>query len=294
MDLTGDIEYNALTAAGITGSAGGAPYTGYVIDAIDLSEIETSQYLDKRAVQDGMDAADIYLNGRVLSIDGGVFGTSRGAMFDNLVEWNRAFNPIIAYNADTAALGFLPLKYYRPTADVSTWPTSTYPNGVPLQIYARPLKPPTWSIRRADTGGVDNNGLALRVRSNLFAKDPRQYLQSQVSVNISTATATATYRGDFPTHPIITVAISAAGNSATIFTVAGGAVQIDLSGTTSGTYTINYLDKTIKDSNDALFNNLFATSVAQDFRQIQSGSTFYVSHTTGMSSVSIAYREAWA
>ena len=293
MDINGSIGYNGLTASAPAGAAGGAPYTGYVVNEVDFSGIDVVQYLDKRAIQEGVDAADIYLGGRHGRVIMGVYGSSEGHSFDQLSAALAAFDPILAYNADSAAIGFLPLTYLRPTADISTWPTSTYPGGIPLQMYVRPMRPPRYVIVREQTGGIVTLGFSIRLDIDMLAKDPRQYLQSQQAVSISTSTATATYRGNFPTWPIVQFTMSAAGDSAMVFAVAGGLLTINLSTITSGTYTINYSDRDIKDADGALANSLFVTSATQDFRQVKVGSTYYASAATGISAMTLTYREAF-
>lgn len=293
MDLSADIVYNAFTIAGTSGSAGGVPWRGAVLNAVNVTDVDVDAYYDKRAIQDGIDAADIYLGARRIAIDASVMGSTRGDAFDQLGDLAYAFDPIIAYNADTANIGFLPFQFYQPTADISTWPTSAYPSGIPLQYYARPMQPLRYEIVRDKTGGVASLGLALRATSVLVCRDPRKYLQTQVSSSITTATQTATYRGNYQSWPVITFSMSAAGSSATIFTIGGGTVQINLSTTTTGTFTLDYATRTIKNASDVLITSLFSSSVVQDYRQVKTGSTFAVSATTGFSSCTIAYREAF-
>ena len=293
MDLTKSIVYNGLTIASTSGTTGGTPWGGVAINAIDYTDADIDQYLDKRAIQDGIDAADVYYGARRIAIDASVFGTTRGDTFDRLEDFAYAFDPVIAYNADTANIGFLPFQFYQPTADISTWSTSAFPSGIPLQFYARPMTPAKWSVSRDNSGGVAGLGLSIRVSSVLLARDPRKYLQTSIQSDITTATQTATYRGNYQSWPVITFSMSAAGNSATIIAIAGGSVQINLATTTSGTYTLDYATRTIKNSSDVLVTGLFATSVTQDYRQVKSGSTFSVSHTTGFSSLTLTYREAF-
>jgi len=293
MDLSKRIIYNEFTAAGLTTTTSGAPGYGTVVNKIDVSDLDVSQYFDKRAVQDGIDAADVYLGARRINIDASIFGSTRGHAFDQLYAFTEAFHPVIAYNADTANIGFLQLEYYRPTADISTWPTSTYPDGIPLFFYARPLAPPRFIIDRQETGGTAGKSFSIRVAATLVARDPRAYRSAAIVASISTDATTATYRGNFPTWPIITFAMSAAGSSAQLFTVGGGSVKLNLSTTTTGTYRITFADRTIEDANNALATSLFDTTYAQSFRQLQSGSTYYANELTGMSSCTITYREAF-
>lgn len=297
MDLSGTITYNGLTATTPAAVAGGGARDGYLVESADITAIDVSQYLDKRAVKDGLDAADVYLGGRHAHLIVSVMGSSKGRMWDNLEALEAAFSPVLAYNADTAALGFLALDYFRPTANISTWPTSAYPSGIPMRLYARPFQPPRWRIGKIDSHARTGKGASLRVEIDLICRDPRQYLQTQAQVSMTTATQTATYRGNYPTFPIITFSLSAAGSTATTrFGIGSVYVPLILSGasTSSGPYSIDFEKGEITDAAGASVAGLFATSDTISFPQIQSGSTYWLGgSTTGLSAPTLNYREAF-
>lgn len=293
VDLTNTVCYNGY-CFGFDFPAGGGPGQGSYIRRINLSAIEAVGYADKRALQDGFDAADVFLGRRTIQIDGAVYGSSRGAAFDELSELKAAFHPVDAFEQDTTNLGFLPLTFFRPTADIVTWPESAYPSGIPLQVYCRPSQPVIEEYIRQQTGGVDEKGMAINPTAHLWARDPRLYLQTAQSVAISASTSTLTYRGDYESWPIVSFTMTAAGNSACQIVIAGGSVKINLASTTTGSYQIDYAQKLIKRTSDGtLFNNLFDTSVAQDFRVVRNASTARVSSITGMSAITVDYREAF-
>lgn len=293
VDLTNTVCYNGY-CFGFTFPAGGGPGQGSYIKRIDITEVETVGYDDKRALQDGKDAADVFLGERRIGINAAVYGSTRGAAFDELALLSKAFHPVDAFEEDTTNLGFLPLDFYRPTADIVTWPLSAYPSGIPLRAYARPLRPVSYAFIRERTGGVDEKGLAMEATANLWARDPRFYLQTSQPVAISASTTTLTYRGDYESWPIVSFTMTAAGNSACQIVIAGGTVKIDLSGTTTGSYQIVYADRLIKKVSDgSLYNSIINTSFAQDWRVVRSGSTARVSSITGMSAITVDYREAF-
>ena len=152
MDLSsGLVSYNGW-ANSLTTRAG-APSDGWQILRANVSPIGVTQYLDKKALQDGMDANDVYENARQINLIVGVYGSTKGSFWDNLQTLLSAFNPTIAYNADTANVGFIALDFFQPTADISTWPTSTYPHGIPLRFYGRPAALPRYAIERKATSG---------------------------------------------------------------------------------------------------------------------------------------------
>lgn len=297
MDLTGTIAYNGTTATTPTPVAGDSVLDGYLCESANISEIDVSQYLDKRSVKDGLDAADVYLGGRRVRLIYSVLGSTKGRAWDNLTALEAAFSPVLAYNADSANLGFLALDYYRPTANISTWPTSAYPHGIPMRLYARPLAPPRWDVSRITTGGASAKGAGFRVELNLICRDPRQYLQSLTQVTMTSNTATATYRGNYPTLPIITFLVTAAGSTATTRLGIGSQyVPLILSNasTAGSPYTIDFSTGQITDANGALANSLFATSDTISFPPVQSGSTYWVSGSfTGLGTRTLKYREAF-
>lgn len=293
VDLTQAVAYNGYTFPGITASPTG-PSSGAAIERIDASWVETVGYDDKRALQDGKDAADTFLGERRVVINAGIYGSTRGATFDSLADVAAAFHPVTAYAADETNLGFLALDFYRPTGEISTWPTSTFPYGIPLRLYCRPIQPVTYRFVRDETGGVDGKGMAIKADINLWAKDPRFYLQTSQSIAITASTQTVTYRGDYRSFPVVSFTMSAAGSSVAQIVVAGGTVKIDLSGTTTGSYQIEYANRRIiKTSDGSLYNSIFDTSFAQDFREVKTGSTFWISSLTGISSITLDYREAF-
>ena len=291
MDLGASIIYNGHTALGLTVAAA-TPSRGCVIESIDPIEIDAVGFLEKRALHDGLDAGDVYLGGRNVRISAGVYGTSDGDAWDQLDSFVRAYSPVNAFDADEAEEGFLAFKFFRPTADVATWPESTYPSGIPLQSYLRPARVPTYSVRRAPTSGA--KGFAIGVTVPMVARNPGLFLQSVTSISISSSTQTATNRGGHPTNHIITFSMSAAGSTAAQFIIDNFAITLDLSTTTTGTFTIDISDGQVYDSNNLLANRLLNNEFTQYFRRIKpGGSTIRRANATGMSSSTTAYREAW-
>lgn len=292
MDLTAPISYNGLTIPGLTLTAGGKPSTGIAIDRVDISNIDVEAYLEKRALQDGVDASDVYLGARRVVIHAGVFGSTRAHGFDQLQSFLRAFNPNIAYGADSANLGFLAFDFRQPTISTAAW-TAGY---VPMRFYLRPLAPPTYTFDRGPSAGADGAGVSFQVQATLLARDPRKYLQSTISTSITTATQTATYRGDFPTWPTASWTVQTGGDGKTLTIVINGlSYVIGFSGVTSGTFNFNLGTQTLTDTNGTNYMRLLGTFPAI-YTPIQSGSTFsyILGGGAAVSNPTIEYREAWA
>lgn len=256
-------------------------------------EIPVSQYLDKAALRDGVDAADIYLGQRAFRAIYSVYGSTKGDGWDKLDALMAAFDPVICFNSDTANVGFLPLTYFRPTASISTWPTSTYPYGIPLQMYIRPAAPPSYPTLKRAAGGT--KGVSFRVSVPLMARDPRQYLQTTVSISVTTASqnTTATHRGTHPVFPSLSFTVSGAGSSAARFFVNNGSVRLDLATTTTGTFTLDWATGQILDSNNDLANRLFSSAFTQVFGQIEGGGSQVVIENTTNLTGTLTWREAW-
>lgn len=286
------ISYNGWTAS-LTRAAGGRPSSGFVVDSVEPSGVGTVGYIDKRAIQDGLDANDIYLSGRDFSLVVTAYGSTWGDFWDKTQDLLAAFSPTLAYAADTANAGFLAFDFIQPTADTTSWPTATYPYGIPMRYYLRPVRPPSYALKRDEMGGDETQGLSRSFNLNLIAKDPRKYAQTERSYAITTSTQTGTYRGDYPTKPIITFSVTATGSSAFTLTVNGIANVINLSAVSSGSFTFDYGKKTLVDNTGA--NRASLLSTIGGWPDVgATAPTFLMSGNTGISAPVFKYREAWA
>ena len=294
MDLSKTISFGSYSVTGITQQGGGQPSYGVQFEAVNPTQVEVTGYFDKSALRDGVDAGDVYLGRRVLTIRASVLGSSVGDGWDRLDAFLAAFSPRLSYNADTANLGFQAFDFFQPTADISTWPTSTYPSGIPMRYYCRPAADPTWVVRRDASGGLTGRGIAFDVTASLTLRDPRKYLQTQQNVSISTSTQTATYRGNYPTWPIVTFSMSATGSSAMTVGVGGQEVVIDLSAETSGSYTLTFATRSMVNSVGASKTHHIQTDLSVFSEMSADAPLYYAANTTGVSNLRLLYREAWA
>lgn len=293
MNLAKPIVFNGITANAVTTAAGGLPARGYHVDSFRPVPPPTDAYFEKRATRDGMDAGDVYLAGRQFAMIVTAFGTSQGDMWDLTQDLLEKFNPTIAYNADTAAKGFLALDFYQPTADIVSWPTSAYPNGIPLRYYVRPIQAPVYIVERDKDGGTATRGFSKRFEIALIAKDPRKYTQAAISTAITTASQTATYRGDYPAFPVFTFSLSATGSSAFTLVVNSISNVINLSSLSSGSFTFDY-DIGFLYATSSGASKMDLLSSFNGFPSISSGSTFSMVNRTGISTPLIGYREAFS
>lgn len=286
------ISYNGWTAS-LTRQSGGRPSSGYVVDSVEPSGVGAVGYIDKRAIQDGLDANDIYLSGRDFAAVVTAYGSTWGDFWDKTQDLLAAFSPTLAYAADTANAGFLAFDFIQPTADTTTWPTATYPYGIPMRYYLRPVRPPSYTLKRDEMGGDESQGLSRSFNLSLIAKDPRKYAQTAQSLGITTSTQTGTYRGDYATKPIITFSISATGSSVFTLTVNGTANVINMSGESAATFTFDYSKRTLVDSNGTSRPEKFVT--IGGFPDVgPTAPTYSMTNATGIYSALFTYREAWA
>lgn len=224
MDLTLPIAFNAFSINTISRTSGGAPMSGYIVDEINLSAVNVRGFSDPRALGDGVDFSDVYLGARQAEVIVSVFGSTKGDFWDKAQDLLSHFSPTIAYATDSANLGFLPFDFYQPTADISTFPVSAYPNGIPMRVYMRPNGLPGYTSRRDDQGGISVKGLSKQFRIPLIARDPRKVLQSETTVSIaqtssSTSSSPAAYLGDYPTTGTITIVSGSASVTASTINI---------------------------------------------------------------------------
>ena len=296
MDLTKNIAYNGLTISGATAASAGKARSGYIIERINFSEVPADFYLEKRALADGMNDADVYLSQRSVQIDCAIFGSTRGDLFDRLRTFVWRFSPNdVMLNAPSARTR--DLDFFSPTADTTNFPTGTYPDGIPMKIACRPVTPPRYEIVRDATGGKSGLGGLIAATAVLYARDPRVYIRGETkTVAISTSTATLTNRGTVSSFPVLYATLTSAGSSAAMVAIDGYSVVLNLATVTTGSYYLTYLNRTIRAvSGDTLANEKFSTAHTQQFTQVlpQSASRIVGANLTGLSSIYVEYTEAW-
>jgi hypothetical protein len=252
VDLSLPIGYNSLSCNTVVRQAGGVPSSGYLTSRVEIGDIEVAAFAEKRALKDGIDASDVYLGRRRINAIITAYGSTKGDFWDKQQALLAAFSPTLAYNADSANLGFLPLDFFQPTADIATWPTSAYPSGIPMRFYVRPSVPPAFTVDRDQTGGVAGGGLSLPYRVSLVARDPRKFLQTETTIAIASGTSTsasnaADYVGDYPTDLATVTIISAAATGSVVYRIEGSSFTISLDAA-STTYTLDLKERTFKKS----------------------------------------------
>ncbi len=286
MDLGGTIDYNGWTST-LTRQNGGLPSSGYAVDEVRPADVGIVGYLEKRALQDGVNAADVFLAGRDITMIVTTFGSSEGDFWDKAQDLLAAFSPTLAYSADTSLAGFLPLNFQQPTADSATWAAGY----IPLRYYVRPVAPPSFTVSRDMDGGVAANGMSKPFTIRLTAKDPRKYVQTTVSVAVTAASQTAVYRGDYPSYPIFTWTMSASGHSAFTLWIGGQATVLNMAAQSTGSFEFDFGKQTFT-SNSVSKMSLLTFSAG--YPTVESGSIYRIENATGVSAPVMTFREAFA
>jgi len=203
VDLTQPVHYRGYSAndAGIKNAGG--PNVGCMLERVNYSNVQGVGYTEKRALGDGMDAADVFLTGRRIQLMGTLYGETPGDLFDRKQKLLAAFNPTLAYAQAPYNFGYQPLDWYEPTG-VKALPAG-FPSGL-RHVYSnvRPSALPTFDVVRDRIGSpADSKGLALEWAVMVEAKDPRIYAMPEITVffNVNTSTGgvgTFYNRGDYP------------------------------------------------------------------------------------------------
>lgn len=292
MNFTAPVSYGGLSINTAV-AAPGIPTRGYRLDRFSPEPPPPSSYVEKRALADGLDVGDVYLSGRGFGLVVTALGTSAGDFWDLSQDLFAAFSPTIAYASDSAERGFTAFDFYQPTADIVTWPTSAYPNGIPMRYYMRPSSGPAYTLERS-TDIAGDRGHAKPFTIPMTARDPRKFLQSATTTGqFTTSFQTASYRGDYWTHPIVTFSVSSAGHSAFTLTIGGLAIVLDLASLSTGTLIFDYGKRTLIGANSGESHAGRITSSA-GYAVIESGTTYKYTNPTGISTCTMTYREAFA
>lgn len=197
------IDFNSIGASEVTTTA---PRGGYKVMSANFNAVPLIGYVDKRALRDGVDAADTYLGTRTLTIVCGVFGTSTGDLGDRVQALLDAMRPIPrTYEAD---YGFRQLAFSQATINTTSFSTGF----IPMMMLVRPANIPNVTLTSAQSIGVSAKGFAAMVSFTLMARSPLKYSSVERSIDITSSSATTTMPnlGSAVTYPIFEIAFSTA------------------------------------------------------------------------------------
>lgn len=212
MDLARPVTYRGLNLNNAVGGPGGNnPIQGIRLTRAQYSDVSVHGYTEKRSLDDGFDASDVFIGMRDITLQGEVFARSKAALFDALDALRLKFTPTDAYRESPREQGYLPLGFEVPTLFTTYWPSGY----IPRVIYARPAMQPSYAIAMAAMLGRTEDGYSVPFDARLQAKDPRFYLYDDIEVFCagSGETGTLVNRGNYPA-PLNFVLQATAGQTA--------------------------------------------------------------------------------
>jgi len=181
---------------------------GCVIDSVDFSDTDVIQFIEKRSLQDGMDAGDPFLGMLHLRMAGTLYGVLRETFFDAVWSLRKALSPTLAARESPADHGYLPLYFSVPTNRIVDYPSGK----IDLQIKVMP-KSKQLVFQRDNQGGENSDSLAIPWQATFVAKDP-------------SITATAPQDTVFPDTVIVT-GVTATASSDLVNKTAHGLITDD-------------------------------------------------------------------
>lgn len=240
----GLLNLNDIGSSELTTSLG--MRSGYKVLAASVGESNAVGYVDKRAVDDGIDIGDSYLSGRQVALVVGVFGSSLADFHSKVQTLSNTMRVNPRYY--DSSYGFRNLNFSQATID-----TTTYSTGIaPLRMIVRPMGIPEVSYDSSHS--INPNigtarGFSGRVRLNFLAKEPYRYRQDQRSISVSVSSTTASVSTSLPNVGAVPVTPILEIQHPSITT---GAVTISsISFTLDGkTLVVNNLDFAAKDTNN--------------------------------------------
>jgi hypothetical protein len=218
MDITSDITYRGLLLTGAAGDAG-EPIEGFRITRARYGDVSVHGYTEKRSLDDGMDASDVFLGARQVLLQGEVYAKSKAALFDALDILRLTFTPTDAYNESPRTRGYLPLAFSQPTTHLVHWSTGV----IPRVLHCRPTAQPDHDIQFAAMNDADpDGGFVVPFVLRLEAKDPRFYGATDIESFLGSGTGsspTVRNRGNYPAPANLVLSTTATG--AKTFTLIG-------------------------------------------------------------------------
>lgn len=251
MDLTRDIIYRGyklndenIVANIVQGQGVGQGITGCVLDTADSTDADVVQFLEKRSLQDGMDAGDVFLGARRIRLAGTLYGLNRNLLYDGLRSLRAALSPTLAQSDQPADKGFQPLYFSEPTnnqdATVVTgsggktlgWPAGA----IDLRLLAVPRQFSS-IVQRDQVGGEDNDALAIPWQATLLCRDPRIMSELPQDHTLTNSTVVTGATAAAATNLVTKTSHGLVAGDRVYFTTLTGGVGLSLGG--NGYYVIS-------------------------------------------------------
>ena len=223
MDVTKAIGYRGIDLNTVVIDSEGM--YGTEIKRVEYPGVQGIGYDEKRAQADGYDSSDVYLSKRLIGLGGATYGRTRGEAFDRLQEVITALTPTAAYDDSPGDRGFLPLDFYVPTSDLANFPLGY----IHRMVLARPARQPSVTYVSDESGGNDDDPLALTWTGLLECRDPRvyAYIPTDTAIDKTKGSKAGSFinLGDYPA-PLNLLLVVAAGSGAGNFHLVGAGTDM--------------------------------------------------------------------
>lgn len=225
-----DIQFDPLDGAAGSGAQGS------VVDSFDISDVDIVQFMEKRALDDGMDASDVFQGARRVRMTGTLYGKTRALFYDEIDDFMAATAAVLAQRDEPANHGYVPLYFSKPT-NRAAYAADSYT--IDLFVNALPRVRHV-AIERDSQGGLPNKGLAATWSATWLLKDPTLYGVTPIDVDLSGGNASGTWtnRGNYISRLNALIVVGSASGSITI--AAGDATIVITVPASSGNRTIRY------------------------------------------------------
>jgi len=174
LDTTRNILYRgfylneqAIQANIVPGQTIGTGIHGCVVDSADFSDVDVVQFMEKRSLQDGMDAGVPFLGARRIRVSGTLYALSRALLFDAYWSLRAALSPVLAQRESPGDMGYRPLYFSVPTNRIADYPAGA----IDLQVLALPRAFQA-TFNDDAQGGEDTDSLAIPWQATFVCKDP--------------------------------------------------------------------------------------------------------------------------
>lgn len=251
------------------------------LDSFDATRVESADYRELRQWLEGAEGNEAF-EGAMLAIGSGIIlGSSHGDLEDKTALLRSQFsiaNSRIAADAATPA-GVLPFDFRRATVAA--------PGYLALRMYARPAS------GRPVVIGRMREGLSRRFRFSLISFDPCFVAQSETSTSCSTNGSTiVTNNGDFYARPYIDVVVSS-GTGTFVLTLNGVAV-LTFTAVPVGTWTFDTRRSTFTKADGTNGMQYRTSGFISNVLLLPGANTFSTSGSSGLNSVTVRHRDAYA
>lgn len=301
MDLTREVGYRGFDLNTITANSENVN-SGCELTSVEWRGAEGVGYTEKRALADGRDASDVFLDRRVLALSGAVYGVNRPHLWDLWQELVTVLTPTAAYDESPGDKGYLPFDYWVPTRNTASFPTGF----IHKMLLVRPLVQPSVTFISDMHGGADHEAMAMRWTALVEARDPRVYAFTENSIAIAGLTSGAgnlVNLGDYPS-PLYVMLVVAPLVAQASWTFVGAGSNFTISMPISvdvQTFRYSAREKVLtleKNGTETLKMDLLTFATNKTHPLVARGTTAYTWSRSGTPTLNtgsrIWHRDAWA